>query len=325
MDAHPKFEIAPINGNFTNKSILSITQFAREDFEIVFAQTAKMRDVVLKQGSTNLLKGKVVACVFYEPSSRTFISFLTAAQRVGAGTIPLLGMAATSVAKGETLQDTIRTIGCNADAIVLRHPEKGAVSFVAGYSYVPILNAGDGNGEHPTQALMDMFTIKQKHGSLDNITGVLVGDILNGRTTHSLILGLSLYKNVTLYLLSPESLKLTREDYEKFTKRGIKLVEISSEKDMPKDAHFWYWTRVQKERFVSIEEYEKVKHSFILTPDTVSKYAGKDTILMHPLPRVGEIEEAVDTDPRAIYIETQMRNGVYTRMALLTLITGKTE
>ena len=183
--------------------------------------------------------------------------------------------------------------------------------------------AGDGIGEHPTQALLDMYTIFEKHGKLDGLTGVLAGDLLNGRTVHSLIRGLSLYKNVTLYLLSPKELRLSQDEKDYYTGSGIKLIEIYSEKDMPKDADFWYWTRVQKERFKSEADYQKVKNRFIVTEKLVKDYAGKDTIIMHPLPRVGEIEPAVDEDPRAIYLRSQIRNGMYVRMALIALVLGK--
>lgn len=186
-----------------------------------------------------------------------------------------------------------------------------------------MINSGDGIGEHPTQALLDMYTIFEKHGKLDGLTGVLAGDLLNGRTVHSLIRGLSLYKNVTLYLLSPKELRLSQDEKDYYTGSGIKLIEIYSEKDMPKDADFWYWTRVQKERFKSEADYQKVKNRFIVTEKLVKDYAGKDTIIMHPLPRVGEIEPAVDEDPRAIYLRSQIRNGMYVRMALIALVLGK--
>ncbi|MDE2025096.1 MAG: aspartate carbamoyltransferase [Patescibacteria group bacterium] len=318
-----KDSITQVKGNFKGKSILSLDQFSTSDLDIVFKQADKMKQLVQTQGGSDLLKGKMVAGLFYEPSSRTFTSFMTAAQRLGAGIIPLLGMQASSVAKGETIEDTIRTFGCNVDAVVMRHPQVGSVGLAAKYSYVPVLNAGDGIGEHPTQAVLDMFTIREKFGSLDNITGVLTGDLLNGRTTHSLIRGLSLFKNVTIYALTPGKLKLSREDYENFTERGVKIVEISEVADIPKNANFWYWTRVQKERFEDLNEYEALKHKYIMTKQLVTDYAGSDTLLMHPLPRVGEIETDVDTDPRAVYIKTQMQNGVYTRMALLALVLGK--
>jgi len=167
-----------------------------------------------------------------------------------------------------------------------------------------------------------MFTIYENCNKLDNLTGVIAGDILNGRTVHSLIKGLAKFRRNTIYLLSPESLKLTRQEYQEFS-QSTKLIEIGKEQDLPKNADFWYWTRVQKERFQSLDDYDKVKHQFIVTKELMDKYAGNKTILMHPLPRVGEILEEVDDDPRSLYLKTQVKNGMFVRMALLTLILGK--
>jgi len=194
---------------------------------------------------------------------------------------------------------------------------------VSDVANIPIINAGDGVGEHPTQALLDMFTIFEKHQCLDHLKGLIVGDLLNGRTVHSLIRGLSIFPNNTLYLLSPKQLRLSKKDLEEAKKRKIKLVEIESFEEIPSDCHFWYWTRVQKERFTDKREYEKLKLSFILTKKIVDKKAGKNTLIMHPLPRVGEIETAVDSDPRAVYLTTEAKNGMYVRMALFSLILGK--
>jgi aspartate carbamoyltransferase len=205
----------------------------------------------------------------------------------------------------------------------MRHHQAGAAKIAARVSTIPIINAGDGVGEHPSQALLDLYTIYEHTGRLDNLTLLIAGDILNGRTVHSLIRGLSLYKNNTVYLLSPKNLTLSSEEKTLLTARGVTLIEITSEKDIPKNAHVWYWTRVQKERFDSLEEYEKVKHSFVVTPELMKKYANNEMILMHPLPRVGEIDERVDSDPRAVYLTQQMRNGMYIRMALLHLVLNK--
>ena len=171
-----------------------------------------------------------------------------------------------------------------------------------------------------------MYTIHEKHERLDNLTGIIAGDQLNGRTIHSLIKGLSLFKNNTLYLLSPNELKLSRPDYTSLKEKNINLIEINNIKDMPGNADFWYWTRVQKERFANTEEtYEKVKNKFIVTKELVKEYAGNKTIIMHPLPRVGEIDPEVDSDPRAVYLRSQIRNGMYVRMALISLVLGKNE
>lgn len=317
--------VQQINGDFTGKDILSLDQFSPKDLTILFKLTAKMKKIAVNAQPSNLLQGKIVTLIFYEPSSRTFGSFAAAIKQLGGQTVEIQDpQHFSSVAKGETLEDTIRVFEAYSDAIVIRHPKVGAAKAAADAAFfVPIINAGDGIGDHPTQGLLDLATVYEKFKRLDNITGVAAGDILNGRTIKSFMKGLALYPNNTIYLLSPKELQLTREDYTNLTKRGLKLIEINSEKDMPKNADFWYWTRVQKERFANAEDYEKVKNKFIVTKKLVTERAGKDTIIMHPLPRVGEIETEVDEDPRAVYLKSQIRNGMYVRMALLALVLGK--
>lgn len=314
-----------IDGAFKNKHILSLDQFSAKDIEKLFSHVSQMKDIVLKQKPSTILAGKIVALFFFEPSSRTFSSFSTAVKRLGGQTVEYQNPSQTSSAvKGETIEDTIKVFEAYADALVMRHPKMGeAIKAATAATTIPIINAGDGIGEHPTQALFDLYTIRERHKKLDNLTGVLVGDMLNGRTIHSIIRGLSFYPGNTLYLLSPKSLQLSREDLVNFSARKIQLIEIENEKDLPKNAHFWYWTRVQKERFANEKDYEKVKHSFILTPQLIQTYAGKETIFMHPLPRVGEIDLAVDADPRALYLTDEVRNGLYVRMALLALVLGR--
>lgn len=307
-----------------NKDILSLDQFNPRLLLSLFKITERMQRIVEKKQPSDLLKGSIVTLLFYEPSSRTFGSFASAVRRLGGTTIDIQNPTTTSsVAKGETLEDTIRTFETQSDAIVIRHPETGAAKNAAAAAKIPIINAGDGIGEHPTQALLDMYTIYQKFGRLDNLTGLFAGDMLHGRTVHSLLKGLSIYKKNTMYLLSPKQLRLSRDDFSFYEKRGLKLIEISSEKKIPKDANFWYWTRIQKERFSSTREYEKVKKSFIITPQFMKKYASKNMILMHPLPRINEITIDVDYDPRSVYFTNQIRSGVYVRMALLAVILGK--
>lgn len=310
---------------FKNNDILSLSQFDQQTITKLFSVTSEMEDIAKNAKPSKILQGTIVTLVFYEPSSRTFASFAASVKQLGGQTIEIQNpQQFSSVAKGETLEDTIRTFEAYCDAIVIRHPQVGAAQKAAESAvHVPVINAGDGIGEHPTQALLDLYTIYEKFGRLDNLTGVIAGDILNGRTVHSLLRGLSLYRNNTLYLLSPENLRLTKADFSYFGKKGLMLREISSEKDIPLDADFWYWTRVQKERFEDIEEYEKVKHAFIVTPDMLNTYGNEKMILMHPLPRVGEIIPEVDTDPRAVYLRSEIRNGMYIRMALLALVLGK--
>lgn len=312
-----------INGNFKGKDILSLGQFSPKDIKILFSKVPKMRDIALKAKPSKIIAGKMIVLLFYEPSSRTFGSFSTAVKQLGGITVEITDpQHFSSIAKGETFDDTVKVFEAYSDAIVLRHPIIGSSIKAAQIAkLVPLVNAGDGAGEHPTQTLLDMYTIYEKFGRLDNLTGVIAGDIFNGRAAKSLIKGLSLYKNNALYLLSPKELKLSKQDFNNLS-REIKLIEISDEKHMPKNAHFWYWTRTQKERFKNLKDYKKVNNHFVLNKKLTDAYAGKNTIFMHPLPRVGEIATEVDDDPRAVYLKTQIRNGLYVRMALLGLVLG---
>lgn len=313
-----------IYGKFKDKDIVSFDQFSPSDIELLFKHVPTMKDIVGNSRPADLLKGKMVTLLFYEPSSRTFGSFAASVKRLGGQTVEIINPEAfSSVSKGETFEDTIKVFETYSDAIVLRHKIAGKANEAANTAQIPIINAGDGTGEHPTQALLDLYTIYEKHERLDNLIGIMVGDLLNGRTVHSLLRGLALYQNNTIYLLSPESLKLSEQDTAEFTRRGLKLIPIQSEKEIPKNAHFWYWTRVQKERFSNEATYEKVKLAFVATKQLLDTYGGRDTILMHPLPRVGEITADVDKDPRAVYLTTEIRNGLYVRMALLALVLGR--
>lgn len=317
--------VKKLSGKFKGQDILSLDQFSTSDIKKVISVAKRLKPLRVKGKTSKLLSGKIVTLLFYEPSSRTFSSFASAVQQLGAGVIAIQdAKTVSSVAKGETLSDSINTFESYSDAIVMRHPQNGSAMEAAEVGSVPIINAGDGTNEHPTQTLLDLYTIYENKKSLDGLTGLLAGDMLNGRTVKSLIRGLSLFRGNKLYLLSPVKLRLTREEYKKLSSK-IKLVEITREQDIPKNADFWYWTRVQKERFTGEKEYEAVKNKFILTPSVAKNYASRKTIFMHPLPRVGEIDIAIDQDPRAVYITSQMRNGVYVRMALLALVLGRTK
>jgi len=304
------------------KSVISLDQFDAKSILSLFKEVGRIKKTPFKK-LQNILKAKVVGLLFFEPSSRTFSSHCLAAKKLGAITIEFQNMMTTSsTVKGETLEDTIKVFNNYCDLIIMRHPQMGAAKRAFDVSSVPIINAGDGAGEHPTQALMDLYTIFEHHKKLDHLTGLFSGDILYGRTVHSIIRGLSYFPGNTLYLLSPRQLRLSTEDKSIFAKRKIKLIEIETEKEIPANCHFWYWTRVQKERFKSLADYEKVKNRFILTEKLVKAKAGKKTLLMHPLPRVGEVEIKVDEDKRAVYF-SGLKNGVYVRMALLKLILTK--
>ena len=314
-----------INSKYKGKDILSLSQFDPISIRKLFKLTHEMASIARRAKPSRLLAGNIVYLLFYEPSSRTMGSFDSAIKQLGGQTVVIMDPKSfSSVSKGETLEDTIKVFEAYSDAIVIRHPEVGAAKLAADAAeFIPIVNAGDGIGEHPTQALLDLYTIYEKHKRLSDLMILMAGDIKHGRTIHSLMKGLSLYKNNKIYLLSPEQLKLNREDLETFKKSGLKITEIESVDQIPKSADVWYWTRVQKERFKSGEEYKKVNNRFIVTPELLKKHADKNMILMHPLPRVGEIAVEVDQDPRAVYLRSQIRNGMYIRMALVALILGK--
>jgi len=315
-----------INGDFKGKDILSLEQFSSSDLYTVFALAQEMKRLARSNQPCELLAGCLVSLLFFEPSSRTFGSFAAAVKRLGGQTLDMQNPeTVTSIYKGESFEDTIRVFEAYSHAIVLRHRIAGSAQVAARVAdEIPVINAGDGTNEHPTQTLLDLFTLYEHFGRLNNLTGLLAGDPLNSRTLHSLIRGLSLFDNNTIYLLSPESLRLSHDDYRHLSKRGIRIIEINSEQDIPRDCQFWYWTRIQKERFSSLEEYqEAVTEAYLVTPSLLNAYASKEMILMDPLPRVGTIDPSVDSDERAVYLRSQIRNGLYTRMALLALVLGK--
>ncbi|MBI2034698.1 MAG: aspartate carbamoyltransferase [Candidatus Levybacteria bacterium] len=318
--------IRKINGNFRGKDILSLEQFDANSIKKLFTITAKMSKIAKHARPSDLLKGNIVTLLFYEPSSRTFGSFSAAVKQLGGETVEIQNpQQFSSVSKGETLEDTIRVFEAYCDAIVIRHPNIGTAKIAADEAqFVPIINAGDGVGEHPTQGLLDLYTIYEKFHKLDMLTGVIAGDLRNGRTVHSLLQGLALESNNRIYLLSPKELRLKKADFFYYKKLGLTLIEIDNENDIPKNAHFWYWTRVQKERFKNLAIYEKVKNRFIVTQKLLKQKGNTHMIIMHPLPRVGEIDTDVDKDPRAVYLRSQVRNGMYVRMALIAMVLGKT-
>lgn len=305
---------------FYGKDILSVSQFERSDLEYIFGVAKEMRAMVERVGTFDLLKGKILANLFYEPSTRTSSSFTSAMERLGGSVIPINEVRYSSVAKGESLPDTVRTLECYADVIVLRHPEVGASAEAARYARKPIINAGDGIGEHPTQALLDLFTIVEELGKVDGLTVTMLGDLKYGRTVHSLARLLSLYE-VRLNYVSPEILRMPTELVEELTSKGVSQSAFSRLEEALGDTDVLYVTRVQKERFEHLEDYDRVKGAYVITPETMEG-AKDEMIVMHPLPRVGEISMEVDRDPRAAYFR-QMEYGLYVRMALLAMVLGK--
>ena len=304
------------------KDIISVKQFRREDLEYVFGVAHEMRGMVERVGTFDLLKGKILANLFYEPSTRTSSSFTAAMERLGGSVIPINEGKYSSVSKGESLPDTIRTLECYADVIVLRHPETGSAAIAAKAARKPVINAGDGVGEHPTQALLDTFTIFEElsAGNVDGMTVTMLGDLRYGRTVHSLARLLSLFK-VRINYVSPEILRMPKEVMDEVGAKGIAQAEFDSLENVLPETDVLYVTRVQKERFEDPEEYEKVKGAYVIDPE-IMKAAKQEMIVMHPLPRVGEISVDFDDDPRAAYFR-QMEYGLYVRMALLAMVLGK--
>lgn len=302
------------------RHVLSVRQFARPDIEYVFGVASEMREMVGRVGSFDLLRGKIVANLFYEPSTRTASSFLAATQRLGGSVIPINEVRYSSVAKGESLPDTIRTLEAYADCIVLRHPNVGAAAEAASVASKPIINAGDGIGEHPTQALLDIFTIAAELGRVDGLTVTLVGDLRYGRTVHSLARLLAQF-DVKLQYVSPPILPMPADLVAELDTLGVSQSVIPTLDDALPTSDVLYVTRVQKERFESEDDYLSVRDAWVIDPALMAR-ANPRMVLMHPFPRVGEIDRAVDADPRAAYFR-QMENGLYVRMALLAMVLGK--
>lgn len=295
--------------------ILSVKQFDGAMLEHIFSRAKAMRTMVEQRGGNDLLKGRIVACLFYEPSTRTSSSFIAAMQRLGGQVIPITqGVQFSSVTKGESLEDTIRTLEQYADVIVLRHPDIGSANRAAEAASVPIINAGDGAGEHPTQALLDLFTIQDELGTVDNLKIAMVGDLRFGRTVHSLTKLLALFE-VSLRYVSPDILRIPMNILNPVIDAGIDARETNDVSEVIEQCDVLYVTRVQKERFTDMSEYDSVKSYYEITPELMQRAKDK-MIVMHPLPRVGEISGAVDSDPRAAYFR-QVKNGMFIRMALL--------
>ncbi|MBC7234574.1 MAG: aspartate carbamoyltransferase [Chloroflexi bacterium] len=306
--------------SFYGRDIVSVRQFSREDLAYIMGVADEMRSIVKRVGATDLLKGYVLANLFYEPSTRTSSSFIAAMQRLGGAVIPIHGVQYSSVSKGESLPDTIRTLECYADVIVLRHPEVGASEVAARYCSKPVISAGDGIGEHPTQGLLDLYTIYTELGTIDGLHVAMVGDLRNGRTVHSLARLLRLY-DTRLSFVAPDLLRLPEEIKEELLAAGRPVAETDRVEDIIANVDVLYVTRVQKERFADLRLYEAVKDYYEITPELMAQ-AREKMALMHPLPRVGEIHYDVDDDPRAAYFR-QMENGMYIRMALLAAVLGK--
>ncbi len=308
------------DGRFAGRDIISVRNLSLDDLEYIFRVAHDMRMLVGRIGSFDLCRGKILANLFYEPSTRTSASFVAAMERLGGSVIAINEVHYSSVAKGESLPDTVRTLEAYADVLVLRHPEVGAAAEAAKWCKKPVINAGDGVGEHPTQALLDVFTILEELGDLRGLTVTLLGDLRHGRTVHSLARLLAGYQ-VRLQLVSPPTLAMPAELMDKLAAANVPVAVVASLDAALPASDVVYATRVQKERFASPADYEAVKDAFCITPETMQK-AKQKMVLLHPLPRVNEIAVEVDDDPRAAYFR-QIEYGLYVRMALLAMVLGR--
>ncbi len=301
-----------------NRSLISITDYTKEEILHVL-NVAEDFEADPRQ---RILNGYVIASLFFEPSTRTRLSFESAVQYLGGSIIGFASADTSSVRKGESLKDTILTVSNYSDLIIMRNPLDGSARYASEVSPVPIINAGDGANQHPTQCLLDLYSIQKTQGTLDNLHVALVGDLKYGRTVHSLVQALSMF-NTTFHLVSPESLKLPSAVKIYIKNAGLEYYQYTDLADVMEIADIIYMTRVQQERFPDPLEYEKVKNAYILENKMLEN--SKDNLrILHPLPRVNEISEDVDDNPKAYYFQ-QARNGVYVRQALIATILGLKE
>ena len=296
-----------------NKSLVSINDYTKDDYLKIIKKAAEFE----KKPVQKILEGKVIATLFFEPSTRTRLSFESAINKLGGKIIGFTDAASSSVKKGESLKDTIKTVANYSDLIVMRHPVEGSARYASEVSNVPVVNAGDGANQHPTQTLLDLYSIFKTQGTLENLNIFLVGDLKYGRTVHSLIMAMSHF-NPTFNFISPEFLKIPKEYKLFLDSKGIKYYEHEDFTEYISEADIIYMTRVQKERFSDPIEYEKVKDVYILRNSMLNN-SKENLRILHPLPRVNEINDDVDDNPKAYYFE-QALNGVYTRQAILAAI-----
>lgn len=301
------------------RSFLEPMDFSTEELEELFVLADKIIEAPERYGKA--CEGKLLATLFYEPSTRTRFSFEAAMLRLGGQVIGFSEPNSSSVSKGESISDTIRTVACYADMAVMRHPKEGAPKVAAACTDMPVVNAGDGGHQHPTQTLTDLLTIRKEKGGFDNITVGLCGDLKFGRTVHSLIKALSRYQNVSFIMISPEELRIP--EYvrkEILIKNKIPFEEVENMQEALPKLDVLYMTRVQRERFFNEDDYVRLKDRYILD-GTKMKLAKADMMVLHPLPRVNEISIEVDNDPRALYFK-QAKYGMYVRMALIMGLLG---
>ena len=302
---------------FRLKNIISIKDFEREDIEYILNEAYKLENIAKSKEVSEDLKGKLLGLMFFEPSTRTKMSFETAMKRLGGDCIGFENSGSSSVSKGESIADTAKMFEGYSDALVIRHELEGVSKFISDIVDVPVINAGDGAGQHPTQTLLDLYTIKNEIGHIDDLKIALIGDLKFGRTVHSLSNALGLFDNVKIYLVSPPELRMPQEILHDLDKTSVEYVEVNTIEEIIDDVDVLYVTRIQKERFGDINDYLKIKGAYIVNKKMLE---GKDLIVMHPLPRIDEIADDVDNTKYNKYF-TQAANAVPVRMAILkTLI-----
>lgn len=302
---------------FDLTDIISIKDFEREDIDYILNKAEKLENIAKSKEISNDLNGKILGLMFFEPSTRTRLSFETSMKRLGGDCIGFENSVCSSVSKGESIADTAKMFEAYSDALVIRHDIEGVSKFISDIVDIPVINAGDGAGQHPTQTLLDLYTIKKELGKIDNLKIALIGDLKYGRTVHSLAFALGLYKNVELYFVSPKELKMPKEILHDLKNNNVSFNEVQNIKEVINDVNVLYVTRIQKERFVDYEEYLKIKGAYLVNKKLVE---GKNLIIMHPLPRIDEISSDIDDTKYNKYF-IQAFNAVPVRMAILeTLI-----
>lgn len=305
------------------KDIVTIDSLSKAEIELIFAKASEMKSLVKSKGGDQRLSGKIITAAFFEPSTRTFSSFLAAAQRLGAGVIAHNGMQNTSVAKGESYEHTVKVLCHYSDCLIIRHPQPGKPKEASEYAQVPVINAGDGINEHPTQALFDTYTVVKHFGTVDKLNVALVGDLKNGRTVHSLTKSLTKFGKVNFVFVAPDQLRMPKYIKDEVSQKGSLYKEVENLSEVTSRCDVIYMTRVQKERFTDLAEYERLKDFYILDRKLASNMK-KNALIMHPLPiAAGEIASELDSDPRSVYLSDQLSNGMYLRMALLDLLLRK--
>jgi len=298
-----------------NRSLVSISDYSKEEY----LKILDLAEDFERNPRQEILNGSVVATLFFEPSTRTRLSFESAVNRLGGRILGFADSNSSSATKGETLRDTIKMVCSYADLIVMRHPLEGSARFASEVSSVPVINAGDGANQHPTQTLLDMYSIRKTQGTLENLNIFMVGDLKYGRTVHSLLMAMSQF-NTTFYFISPDELKMP-DEYKRYLKNlGLNFYEFKDFTDIINQADIIYMTRVQKERFSDPIEYERTKNAYILR-NQMLKESKPNVKILHPLPRVNEIHLDVDSNEKAYYF-TQALNGVFVRQAIISLILG---